>query len=280
VVSSAPATIETLLGAGAQATQGDRRGSSALLIATREGREDIVAALLAHGAPADGSAADPEPPVVAAAKTGHFAILRALIAAHAHLEARDASGASALMVVAERSDNANAVGDLLDAGAAVEGADKAGRTALWYAARAGRAETVRLLLQRGANTDHPDQDGVTPVAAACAAGATATVDLLLAKGVRLEARTARGDTALLLAASAGSTEIVDHLLAHHANQDAQNEFGDTALIIASRNGNSMLVQRLLKSGASTRLRNKDRLSAADVAAARSFSGIAHTLAGA
>jgi hypothetical protein len=42
----------------------------------------------------------------------------------------------------------------------------------------------------------------------------------------------------------------------------------------------MLVQRLLKSGASTRLRNKDRLSAADVAAARSFSGIAQTLTGA
>jgi ankyrin repeat protein len=56
--------------------------------------------------------------------------------------------------------------------------------------------------------------------------------------------------------------------------------GDTALIIASRNGNSVLVQRLLKSGASTRLRNKDHLSAADVAAARSFSGIAQTLAGA
>jgi ankyrin repeat protein len=73
--------------------------------------------------------------------------------------------------------------------------------------------------------------------------------------------------------------FVYHVLAHRANQDAQNEFGDTALIIASRNGYSVLVQRLLKSGASTRLRNKDRLSAADVAAARSFSGIAQKLTG-
>ena len=35
--------------------------------------------------------------------------------------------------------------------------------------------------------------------------------------------------------------------------------------------------RLLKAGASTRLRNKDHLSAADVAAARSFSAIADRL---
>ena len=82
---------------------------------------------------------------------------------------------------------------------------------------------------------------------------------------------------MLLAASAGSSEIVDRLLSQHANQDAQNEFGDTALIIASRNGNDALVQRLLKAGASTRLRNKDHLSAADVAAARSFSAIADLL---
>ena len=70
------------------------------------------------------------------------------------------------------------------------------------------------------------------------------------------------------------------MLARHANQDAQNEFGDTALIIATRNGNSALVRRLLSAGASTRLRNKDRLSAADVATARSFPAIADLLKGA
>jgi len=37
------------------------------------------------------------------------------------------------------------------------------------------------------------------------------------------------------------------------------------------------VQRLLKAGASTRLRNKDRASAADVARARAFSAISELL---
>ena len=54
----------------------------------------------------------------------------------------------------------------------------------------------------------------------------------------------------------------------------------TALIIATRSGNVALVRRLLESGASTRLRNRDRLTAADVAAARSFEAIAEALKGA
>jgi uncharacterized protein len=277
VLSGAPATIETLLGAGAHATHGDRHGSSPLLTATREGREDVVKALLAHGVAADGSADDPEPPLVAAAKAGHLDIVHTLTAAHAHIDARDPYGTSALMVVAQRNDSPNALRELVEAGASTEAVDKAGRTALWYAARAGRSENVRVLLQRGANGDHADESGVTPLSAACSARASGTAELLLQKGVHLEARTARGDTALLLAASAGSSEIVDRLLAQHANQDAQNEFGDTALIIASREGNDAMVQRLLKAGASTRLRNKDHHSAADVAAARSFSAIADLL---
>jgi len=73
--------------------------------------------------------------------------------------------------------------------------------------------------------------------------------------------------------NAGAVEIVDKLLTRRADKDIQNEFGDTALIIASRNGNAALVQRLLSAGASTRLRNKDRASAADVARARAFSAI-------
>ena len=66
-------------------------------------------------------------------------------------------------------------------------------------------------------------------------------------------------------------------MAFHTNVDAQNEFGDTALIIASRNGSVALVQQLLRAGASTRLRNKNRASAADVAQARAFPAVAALL---
>jgi ankyrin repeat protein len=75
---------------------------------------------------------------------------------------------------------------------------------------------------------------------------------------------------LLLAASGGHTAVVATLVAAHADKDAQNEFGDTALIIASRNGDAKTVRQLLDAGASAKLRNLDRATAADVAAARDF----------
>ena len=72
-----------------------------------------------------------------------------------------------------------------------------------------------------------------------------------------------GVTPIAAACAASATATVDLLLAKGVHLEARTARGDTALLSAA-----------------TRLRNKDRLSAADVAAARSFSGIAQTLAGA
>ena len=103
---------------------------------------------------------------------------------------------------------------------------------------------------------------------------------LAQQGVRVDARTRCGDTALLIAANGGAVEIVDKLLARRADKDVQNQFGDTALIIAARNGNVVLARRLLSAAASTLLRNKDRMTATDVAGARSFASLTSLLSGA
>jgi ankyrin repeat protein len=78
---------------------------------------------------------------------------------------------------------------------------------------------------------------------------------------------------LHLAAASGQGAIASVLLAAHADKDAQNQFGDTPLLIASRRGDAELVRILLAAGASTKLRNHDRVSAADVAHAREFTAI-------
>src|SRR5256885_9300889 len=104
------------------------------------------------------------------------------------------------MLVAQ-TDDLESLRRLLEAGAATEGVDKGGRTALWYAAHAGKLEAVRLLLQHGASVDHADAAGQSAFAAACAARATAIVDLMLHKGPRLQARPPPRDTPLPLPAN-------------------------------------------------------------------------------
>jgi len=51
------------------------------------------------------------------------------------------------------------------------------------------------------------------------------------------------------------------------------------LIIASRNGDTAVVKRLLAAGADTRIRNRDRATAADIAQSRSFQNVVSLLKG-
>jgi ankyrin repeat protein len=157
--------VELLLVAGAQAGEPDRRGHSALLAAAFGGRDDIAAAMLSHGASADGRPRS-KPPIVAAAQNGGVAIVRRLLAARTSTRVTQR---------AKRPDRGGAGGRGAAAGgpaagAAPEGVDKAGRTALWCAARNGRTEAMRTLLQHGASADHPQQRRDC-FAAACSARA-------------------------------------------------------------------------------------------------------------
>lgn len=66
----------------------------------------------------------------------------------------------------DRGGNANRVQALLAAGAAVDGRNHKGQTALHCAAKAGFAGIVQLLLAHGAPVDAQDDSGATPLAVA------------------------------------------------------------------------------------------------------------------
>jgi hypothetical protein len=93
--------------------------SSELRIAAKEGRVDVIAALLAQGTPVD---------------------------------ATDSRGWTALMLAAKYGQK-TAVQTLLDAGADVNAGHVGGRTAFVQAVERGCAEIVQMLLERGANMD-------------------------------------------------------------------------------------------------------------------------------
>lgn len=67
---------------------------------------------------------------------------------------------------------------LLEGGAHVDTPDRAGRTALSYAAMYGSTDCIYLLAGRGADVGHVDADGNTPLELAEGSGRQSAVDAL------------------------------------------------------------------------------------------------------
>ena len=114
----------------------------------------------------------PVRPLVAAARNGDTAALRALIAAGVDPDLPDAAGNR--------------------------------WTPLMHAVHKGQAGAVRVLLEAGADVDHDTDDGVTALIMAAAYGDVDIVNMLLAHGADPAARARGGITALSNAAGGGA----------------------------------------------------------------------------
>lgn len=186
--------VKTLLNAGALET-------NALIIAAREGEDDIVDALLNAGAnkdafgQKDGTGDYKWAPLTVASEEGHLCVVKTLLAARAEVNAVNSNGVSALfsaaregyddivctllrggadknittvsnctpLMTAVEFDNIPVTETLLEAGADLTIQDTThGYTALHFAALYARVDQMRLLLRWGADERIVDQDGNTP----------------------------------------------------------------------------------------------------------------------
>ena len=171
----------------------DREGEEWRTVAgLREGRIDLVKALLAHGADPNarirrppqrvGSSKNPglpelvgATPFVIAAVGGAADVMRVLAEHGADVHAKTASNGTALMaaaglgraigeVLVPESDNFDAAKLLFELGAVdVNAVDTLGNSALHYAAFMRRDSIVQLLVDHGARLDVPNLYGETPL---------------------------------------------------------------------------------------------------------------------
>jgi len=159
------------------------------------------------------------PLILIAARYGSVKTLRYLISAGADLNARAATGETALMMAAyfqgdPRDRQEQAVRMLVEAGASLENAPNT-YTPLAYAAYQGNDRVVRYLLERGARVDADARDGIayvnTPLMMAAIQGHLDTALWLLRAGADARTRVYLGLTAAELAQKYNQVHLVGPL---------------------------------------------------------------------
>jgi ankyrin repeat protein len=157
-----------------------------------------------------------------AAEAGDLAGVQALLLAGAACDARDANGATPLMLAAHAG-KLDMVRALIAAGADVNATDERGWGALTKAVYnpeldRGFADVVEALIQAGASVEAPIAYGIRPLMLAAGYGETAVVEALLRAGADVLARNDGGLTALMMVKEKFYVDVIN--LLHEAERQA------------------------------------------------------------
>jgi uncharacterized protein len=184
-----------------------------------------------------------------AVKKGDAAAVRALLAQHADVNARQPDGATALAWAAQRDDIESA-NLLIRAGANANLANEYGATPLSLACAKGSVVMVEMLLQAGANPNSALLSGETALMTATETGSLHTVNMLLDHGADVNAKEPKeGQTALMWAVAGRHADIAQALIEHGADVHARSRGGFTALLFAAQQGDVNSAKSLLAAGA-------------------------------
>jgi ankyrin repeat protein len=207
-----------------------------------------------------------------AIKAGKVDEVRQLVQQNRSLaQARDASGASAVLVAAYNM-KPDVVDALLDLGAPVD---------IFEAAVLGKVDRIQEILKSNpARASEYAPDGFTPVALAAFFGQPAAVKALIAAGADVNAAAKNGlkVAALHAAVAGGKLEIVKAVLDAGADPNAQQQAGFRPIHEAGIKANRALAELLLKHGADPSLQSDEGKSAIDLAREKGHGEFAEWLA--
>lgn len=212
-----------------------------------------------------------------AVSKGDFPTCQSFIQQGAYVDSRDENGNSPLMMAVASPKQLKLVRMLVKTGAAVNGTNVLGETALLTASYSGNASTVKLLLKFGADPNVASRSGYTPLMAATDSGHSEIVQKLLKEGADPNARKRHGVTALMRAAEWGDHVIVQALVQAGADVNLSDDNGETALMTAAAMGYKEVVSALICAGAEPSVSRPDGWTAAMFAEAWGQSEVAEIL---
>ncbi|KAK9833842.1 hypothetical protein WJX74_007548 [Apatococcus lobatus] len=221
----------------------DANGCTALHFAAQLGHFEACQHLLAEmQVPVNCQDGKGYTPLALAAQAGCADVVQHLLQQGADPNLHKPGNAGPLHCAAS-SGNAAVVDALTAAGAAVDAPSPAGTPLLW-AAGSGQAETVRALLVKGCQRDAVTEDGVGAALMAAAMGSLDTLTVLEEHKVDVNLA-AHGVTALHAAAEAGELECAQVLLKAGADADARDGEGNRPIDAAAAAGQKAVVKLLL-----------------------------------
>lgn len=261
--------LRLLLLKGAKVDTPTKDGNTALHLAVEERRRDCARLLLANGARTNvGNSREGDTPLHMAAANGDENMVKLLLhkGGIASKEVRNKQGKTAFDVAVEnghsrlfdalrlgdslcaaaRKGEVRAIQKVLESGAAINGRDQNGWTALHRAAFKGKIEAVRFLVDKGIDVDAKDEDGYTALHCAAESGHADVTELLVKKGADVEARTGKGVSALQIAESLHYVGITRILVNGGANREGLGEIPMAApakIPFGSRGENGMVKKK-------------------------------------
>lgn len=183
--------------------------------------------------------------LMVATSKGEIPLMRRLLDLGAEVDKRNAGGGTALMFAAQY-DRGAAARLLLNHGAKTDIQAAKGWAALMIASLKGSDDVIEALLENGADPNLRDYQGFTPLMRAVAENREGAVRLLLGSNrIQVNAADERGISALHLGAAAGRTEIVRMLLLAGADRDQRDQEANTPQSLAEGAGHDSVL-RLLK----------------------------------
>jgi len=184
-------------------------------------------------------------PIVAAAKSGDLATVKALITKRVNVNEAGTDGSTALLWAAYHSD-LEMTRALLAAGAAANTANRYGLTPLLQASRNGATPVLQALVRAGADPKRAHLEGETSLMAASRTGRLENVKLLLEAGADVNGTDAyQQQTALMWAAAEGHTEVVKILLARGADASVKDTFYKATAMTWALDGKHFEIVKLL-----------------------------------
>ncbi|KNC51634.1 ankyrin [Thecamonas trahens ATCC 50062] len=182
------------------------------------------------------------------AKAGDKARVRKWLKRGAGVNARNKAGWTALMYAAKGHHN-ELVEYLVSKGADVNALDKYNESAAVWAATEGHFDTVAQLLAAGADVDAANDDGESLLALAVIYGDVPAVRAVLAAGAAVDSSDAKGWTPLVRAIRCQYYDMVRELVRARASLAVTDAKGWTPLHWASSLGDLRAVEFLLGAGA-------------------------------